>query len=77
VHAPHGHDSLIITLDISAPPEIQHYLISTATAAGVAWTLPNEFGSDHFDLRKGEDALIGAGKVQFREHIQRLALQLH
>lgn len=67
-----GQDVLIITLNISAPPETQHNLITAAATAGVSWILPNEFGGDPFDLRKGEDALIGAGKVQFREHIQRL-----
>lgn len=55
-----------------AAPEIQHNLIDAAAAAGVRWILPNEFGGDPFDVAKGEDAIIGAGKVRFREHIERL-----
>ncbi|KAF3391063.1 hypothetical protein DPV78_011135 [Talaromyces pinophilus] len=72
VRALRGQDVLIIILNISVPPETQHNLITAAAGAGVRWILPNEFGGDPFDPRKGEDTLIGAGKAQFREHIQRL-----
>jgi hypothetical protein len=72
IHALRGQDVLIITLNIMAAPEIQHNLIDAAAAAGVPWILPNEFGGDPFDVAKGEDAIIGAGKVRFREHIARL-----
>ncbi|KAE8552238.1 hypothetical protein TMatcc_002255 [Talaromyces marneffei ATCC 18224] len=46
VNALKDQDVLIITLNITAPPEIQHNLIDAAAAAGVAWILPNEFGGD-------------------------------
>uniref|UniRef100_A0A093V951 Putative ankyrin repeat protein n=1 Tax=Talaromyces marneffei PM1 TaxID=1077442 RepID=A0A093V951_TALMA len=54
VNALKDQDVLIITLNITAPPEIQHNLIDAAAAAGVAWILPNEFGGDPFDVAKGE-----------------------
>jgi hypothetical protein len=72
VNALKGQDVLIITMNIMAPPDTQHKLIDAAAAAGVAWVLPNEFGGDPFDAEKGEDGIIGAGKVRFREQIEKL-----
>ncbi|KAF8946229.1 hypothetical protein BGZ46_005835, partial [Entomortierella lignicola] len=50
VEALKGHEVLIITMSVMAPPEEQTKLIDAAAAAGVPWVLPNEFGGDPFDV---------------------------
>ena len=72
VEALQGHDALVITMGVLAPPEQQTKLIDAAAAANVPWVLPNEYGypQAHPGLRK--DIPIGEKNARYRAHIETL-----
>ncbi|KAK9365118.1 hypothetical protein V1509DRAFT_634244 [Lipomyces kononenkoae] len=67
-----GQEVLIITMNVRASPDQQNKLIDAAATAGVPWILPNEFGGDPLDTELGKDTMIGAGKVKYRDYIEKL-----
>lgn len=67
-----GQDALIITLAFGVPEEIQHRLIEAAAAAGVAYVIPNEYGSDTANPKILEAIPMLQTKTQYREKIQSL-----
>lgn len=72
VSALHGHDALIITLAVSAPPSTQETLIRAAAQAGVKWILPNEFGM--YNTEAAQADTVGDGKMRARQMIERLGM---
>lgn len=66
-----GHDALIITLNARTVKTEQPKLISAATAAGIPWILPNEFGFDPHDTALGDEAFIEPAKRAARAQIER------
>lgn len=67
-----GHDCLIITLSVSAPPDSQEILIRAAAHADVKWILPNEFGM--FSSEAAQVETVGDGKIRARESIKDLGM---
>jgi hypothetical protein len=74
VSALKGHDALLITMSVFAPPETQEKLIAAAKDAGVEWIVPNEFGNDGRDEQIGKDIILGPPKMQVRKKIEELGL---
>lgn len=72
VSALQGHDVLIITLAVSAPPDQESKLVKAAAAANVPWVLPNEWGSDILNEEMGRDNMLGEPKKKTRDLIEQL-----
>tara|TARA_R110002003_G_scaffold534_23_gene20375 strand:- start:6103 stop:6747 length:645 start_codon:yes stop_codon:yes gene_type:complete len=68
VAALQGHDALIITMSVFAPPGTQAKIIRAAAAAGVTWIMPNEFGMYNTD--EAQNDTIGPGKAEDRALIE-------
>ena len=71
VDAFRGHDALVISLAADSPPEYQTKLIAAAAEAGVAWILPNEYGSDTAHPKVRENPLVGL-KAGYLRQIEQL-----
>ncbi|TVY24402.1 hypothetical protein LHYA1_G006769 [Lachnellula hyalina] len=69
-HALTGHDALIITLSVTAPPTAMTTLLDCASAAGVPWVLPNYFSSDPTLTRLQDESLTGPLTAETRAHIR-------
>ncbi|KAI1269386.1 putative oxidoreductase CipA [Xylariaceae sp. FL1019] len=67
-----GHDALIITMAVAAPPENQIKLIEAAAAANVSYVIPNQWGieSDHGTL--GSDTLMSTNINAARKKVEEL-----
>jgi len=67
-----GMDILVITLSGQTPPEISYKLIDAASAAGVPWVIPNEWGFDvsRGDGTAGKDVFLGPPQLKIREYIK-------
>jgi len=72
VEALKGQDVLIMALSFQSPPELQTRMIKAAAEVGVAYVLPNEYGSDNGHPTMRESVLVNAGKTQYREQVERL-----
>jgi len=57
-----GHDALVITLAVRAPPGTQRALIEAAAAARVPWVVPNEWGGDDGDAARAADLPMGLAR---------------
>ncbi|KAH9203386.1 hypothetical protein DL95DRAFT_504036 [Leptodontidium sp. 2 PMI_412] len=58
-----GHDFLIITLAVQAPPDTQSKLIKAAAKAGVTHVMPNAYGLNFYDsesIRRDIPVTLGA-----------------
>ncbi|GJJ74336.1 hypothetical protein EMPS_06694 [Entomortierella parvispora] len=69
IEALKGHDALIITMSVTAPPETQTQIIDAAAAAGIPWIMPNEWGSDNDQKEYQRDTYLGAGQEKVRNYI--------
>ncbi|TVY31299.1 hypothetical protein LSUB1_G008945, partial [Lachnellula subtilissima] len=65
-----GHDALIITLSVTAPPTAMTTLLDSASAAGVPWVLPNYFSSDPTLTRFQNESLTGPMTAETRAYVQ-------
>ena len=72
VKALKGQDCLIITMSVMAPRDSQAKLIRAAAEAGVAWVMPNEWGSDYESEDLAKDTVIGMGILAIRKMIEDL-----
>lgn len=64
-----GHDALIITMNVMAPPDSQTRLIDAAHAAGVPWVMPNEYSTDPAQTEMQRDIRLGLASAKIREYI--------
>ncbi|KAH6903266.1 hypothetical protein BKA70DRAFT_1387740 [Coprinopsis sp. MPI-PUGE-AT-0042] len=60
VSAMRGHDFLIITLSASASPDTHTRMVQAAAEAGIAWVMPNCYGSDPREKELLKDWVISA-----------------
>ena len=67
-----GQDVLIITLAVTAAPEVQTVLISAAARAGVPWVLPNEYGGDGENVELCKAVFVLGIKAKYRNQIEEL-----
>ncbi|KAL9114980.1 MAG: hypothetical protein Q9227_001223 [Pyrenula ochraceoflavens] len=74
VEALKGHDALVITMSVMAPPDSQAKLIEAAAAAKIPWVIPNEYGSDVSKRELSKDILLGAQYDAGRAKIQELGV---
>lgn len=58
VEAMKGHQILIITLAVRAPPGTQSKLIKAASKAGVGYVMPNAWGSDPLNRELMQDTFF-------------------
>lgn len=58
VEAMKGHQILIITLAVSAPPGTQSKLIKAASKAGVPYVMPNAWGTDPLNQKLMQDTFF-------------------
>lgn len=58
VEAMKGHQILIITLAVSAPPGTQSKLIKAASKAGVPYVMPNAWGADPLNQKLMQDTFF-------------------
>jgi len=72
VEALKGQDVLIMALSFQSPPELQTRMIKAAAEVGVAYVLPNEFGSDNGHPIMRESVMVNAGKTQYRDQVEQL-----
>ena len=70
IEAMKGHDALIITMSVMAPPDSQILLIDAAAAAGVPWIMPNEYSADSAQKEMQRDIKIGIAQEMVRAHIK-------
>jgi hypothetical protein len=77
VEALNGHDALIITMELTAPPNQRTKLIEAAAAANVPWVIPNEFEGDGFNEESGKDTMIGPPEKKIRHYIEKLGKSSH
>jgi len=70
VDALKGHDALIITLSVFAPPNSQTHLINAAVAAGVPWVMPNFYSSDQDKKELQEDIKLGLIHEEVQKYIE-------
>ncbi|KAG0307838.1 hypothetical protein BGZ99_001351, partial [Dissophora globulifera] len=68
IEALKGHDALIITMSVTASPEIQTQIIDAAAAAGIPWIMPNEWGTDH-DQKEYQRDIFGVRQEKVRNYI--------
>ncbi|KAK9447965.1 uncharacterized protein V1518DRAFT_375798 [Limtongia smithiae] len=67
-----GHDALVITMSVMAPPDSEAKLIAAAADAGVKWILPSEFSPDMADPALSKETHVGEPKRENRELIEKL-----
>ncbi|KAI1860936.1 uncharacterized protein JN550_011091 [Neoarthrinium moseri] len=72
VAALRGQEVLIITMNVTAPPESQLKLIDAAAEAGVPWVLPNEWGCDQTNEQLANDIFLGPNSRKVRARIEEL-----
>ncbi|KAL8904310.1 MAG: hypothetical protein Q9207_003350, partial [Kuettlingeria erythrocarpa] len=66
-----GQDFIIITLSVTAPPDLHSQIVRAAVAAGVKWIMPNVYGPDVFE--KGlHDVEVFANATRQCEEIETL-----
>jgi len=67
-----GMDILVVTLSGTTPPETSYKLIDAASAAGVPWIIPNEWGFDvsRGDGTAGREVFLGPPQLKIREYIK-------
>ncbi|KAI1179796.1 putative oxidoreductase CipA [Nemania sp. FL0916] len=67
-----GHDALVITMAVTAPPNTQAKLIEAAAAAKVPFVLPNEWGVEPDRGTLGKDVLMGTALMAARQKVEEL-----
>ncbi|KAL8758448.1 MAG: hypothetical protein Q9184_003923 [Pyrenodesmia sp. 2 TL-2023] len=67
-----GQHFLIITLSITAPPDLHSAIVRAAVKAGVRWIMPNVYGPDVFDEGLQKDVEVFAKGWQQCVEIERL-----
>lgn len=67
-----GHDALVITMASTAPQDTQAKIIKAASAAGVPWVIPNQYGSDSENHQLGHDIALGYGYDAVHELVESL-----
>jgi hypothetical protein len=68
-----GQEFLIITLAVTAPPELHNNIVRAAASAGVRYIMPNFYGSDIRNPRLGEETFGAVIKSQL-EQMERLSI---
>ncbi|KAK6080577.1 hypothetical protein SCUP234_05123 [Seiridium cupressi] len=72
VEALKGQEVLIITMSALAPQETNFKLIDAAAEAGVAWIIPNNWGTDGTNEQLGKDIFLGPGNTAVRDYIEKM-----
>ena len=72
VKALQGQEALIITMNVTAPPESQFKLIDAAVEAGVKWIMPNEWGTDQSKVEASKDTFLFERLLSVRQHIEKV-----
>lgn len=66
-----GHDALIITLSVHAPPSTMHALLDAASSANIPWVLPNYFSSDPHLTQFQNDSLTGPATAETVAYVEK------
>ncbi|KAK2597898.1 hypothetical protein N8I77_012651 [Diaporthe amygdali] len=74
VEAMKGHQILIITLAVRAPPGTQSKLIKAASKAGVSYIMPNAWGTNPLDEKLMKDTFFYQGFVDACKEIESLGV---
>ncbi|KAG8169868.1 hypothetical protein KVR01_000613 [Diaporthe batatas] len=74
VRAMKGHQALVITLAVKAPPGTQSKLIKAAAKAGVPYIMPNAWGSDPSNEKLMQDIFVQKSFTDARDEIEALGV---
>ena len=67
-----GHQFLIITLSVFAPPDTHGKIVKAAAKAGVPYIMPNVYGFDLQNKKLGEESMYGLTGLEYCAEIESL-----